>query len=40
MGLELSPMEQVQIVPCKAKRPVRGSDRAPASNTKDKNTWK
>ena len=40
MGLELSAMEQVQIVLCRAKRPVREVDRTPASNIEDKNTWK
>jgi len=40
MGLELSAVEQVQIVLCRAKRPVREADRTPASNTEDKNTWK
>jgi len=40
MGLELSPMEQVKIVLCREKRPVREADRTPASNTEDNNTWK
>ena len=39
-GLELSAMEQVKIVFCRAKRPVREADRTPATNIEDKNTWK